>query len=149
MREKGLVHYNREYKKSGENSYRSIFSIWTSKILILKDVIEENPFNTEYFAWVDAGIAKVKGIKRILFKKTYSENKLNYLKSVNIMKYQGKLLEIPGCFLFGNKQIWNEIIPLFNHELNENKNSNYAHDEETLIHLVYQKNKNLFSGIVF
>ena len=151
MREKGLVHYKREYKRSGENAYRSIFSIWTSKILILEDLIEENPFNSEDFAWVDVGIAKVERMKRYVIRKNnnYSENQLNYLKHVNSMKYQGKLLEISGCFLFGNKKTWNEIIPLFKEELNENKHSNYAHDEETLIHLVYKKNINLFNGIVF
>lgn len=149
VREKGLVHYKREYKRSGEHSYRSIFSIWTSKILILKDVIEENPFNTEYFAWNDVGIAKVNKISRKILTNTYSGNQLSYLKDVSSMKYFGKLLEIPACFLTANKNTWNEIIPLYENELNENKRSNYAHDEETILNLVYKKNRNLFSGIKF
>lgn len=149
QREKGLVHYKREYKRSGQDCFRKIFSIWTSKILILKEIIEENPFNTEYFAWNDVGISKVQNISKKVLTDTYSGNKLYYLRDVSSMKYFGKLLQVPACFLTANKKTWNEIIPLYEKELNENKRSNYAHDEETILNLVYKKNRFIFSGIKF
>lgn len=149
IREKGLVHYKREYKRSGEDSFKKIFTIWTSKILILKDVMEENPFNTEYFAWNDVAVSKVQKLTKKIIRNNYSGNQLFYLKDVNSMKYLGKPLEIPACFLTANKKTWNEIIPLYENELNENKHSNYAHDEETILNLVYKKNRKLFFGIKF
>ena len=48
--EKGLIHYRREYKKSGEDSYRKVITVWTSKLFLVNKIIDENPFNTDYFA---------------------------------------------------------------------------------------------------
>ena len=57
--QKGLRHYNREYKQSGKDSYRKVISIWTSKVLLIHKIIQENPFQTNQFAWVDVSISRI------------------------------------------------------------------------------------------
>jgi hypothetical protein len=44
IKEKGLIHYDREYMQSGEDSFRKIFSVWSSKILLIQKIIKKKPF---------------------------------------------------------------------------------------------------------
>ena len=57
-KEKGVEHYWRDYRQSGREVYHSMLSIWLSKIPLITRAIEENPFQSEYFAWVDASLAR-------------------------------------------------------------------------------------------
>ena len=56
--EKGLIHYQREYKNGGERVFREAFTIWTSKILLVNEMMAHNHFNSDYFAWIDAGVSR-------------------------------------------------------------------------------------------
>ena len=56
--EKGLVHYNREYKLGGDMNFRKMFTVWTSKIFCLKEAITKNPFMTNNFAWCDISASR-------------------------------------------------------------------------------------------
>ena len=59
------------------------------------------------------------------------------------MKYKGNNLEIGAAFIKSNKNKFMEFIKNYINEL-ENLNENYCHDEETVMNLVYNKNKNDF-----
>lgn len=141
--EKGLRHYNRELKKSGENNCRKIFTIWTSKIFLVEEIIKMNPFNTEYFAWIDCGFDKFKKKRNIL---EINPSQFLLLPGAALTYYNEKI-NFSASLIYGNKNIWNKIIPLYQKEIVKHKDSNYGHDEETIINLVYKKNKNLFFNI--
>ena len=142
--EKGIAHYERDYLIAGENTYRKLFTIWTSKIFLVEKAIQENFFNTEFFAWVDISISRF-NYKREnwnFIEQKYSENYIYHYDGN--MKYYGKKININGSFIFGHKKKWLELVKIFKNQLTNSKNSHYAHDEETLLNLIYQKNTSLF-----
>ena len=142
-REKGLKHYNREYLKSGEDAYRGIISIWTSKVLLIEKVIELNPFNSDVFFWCDSAITKCKfNIRKI----NYNMNIINTNRSCD--KYMGKLLKHAAGLMVSSKSTWLILIELYKKKLNEIKDSNYAHDEETILYLIYKENNQLFNNTI-
>ena len=143
-KEKGLVHYQREYKKSGEDSFRKVFTVWTSKLFLVNKTIDENPFNTNYFAWIDISCSRFDRNNK-LYTKFYFPTKLFHFG--NGMKYYGVTLPINASFLIAHKNIWKKLIPLYKKQLQLSKNSKYAHDEETILYLIWKDNKNLFCDI--
>ena len=144
MNEKGLVHYQREYKKSGEDSFRKVFTVWTSKLFLVNKTIDENPFNTNYFAWIDVSASRFNRDKG-LYTQFYSSNKLFHFG--NMMKYYGETITINASFLIAHKNIWKKIIPLYEKQLQLSKNSKYTRDEETILYLIWKDNKDLFCNI--
>lgn len=145
IHEKGLVHYFREYKDSGEESFRKVFTIWTSKIFLINKVINLNPFKTDNFAWIDISAARVK-IDRKCYLQKYPRGPI-YHFGMNIMKYYGEKLPIMGFFLISHKKIWKKLIPLYEKQLELSKNSKYGHDEETILYLIWKNHYNLFCEI--
>lgn len=141
--EKGSMHYRREYIICGEDNYRKIISIWTSKLLLIKRSIELNPFNSDIFAWADMSITKRPIAINYL---KYNMNKIITNISPGCVKFKGKSLANAAGFMISSKDTWLKVIPLYEAKLEEMKNSNYAHDEETIISLVRQENKGLFSN---
>lgn len=145
--EKGLVHYNREYKESGEDSFRKVFTIWTSKLFLVESMIQENPFDTEYFAWVDISVARFNKQRENwnFMEQVYSKEHIHHYR--NIMRYFGHKLNLNASFILGHKYRLLELTALFRSQLEKSKNSNYAHDEETILHLLYEENSELFRSI--
>ena len=144
IEEKGLVHYFREYKKSGEVSFRKIFTIWTSKLFLVNKIIDENPFNTNYFAWIDISAPRFNRDTR-LYTQFYLPNKLYHFRSP--MSYYGEKISTNASFLTAHKKIWKEIIPLYEEQLQLLKNSRYGHDEETILYLIWKEHRDLFCDI--
>ena len=144
-REKGLTHYNREYMLSGEDSFRKVFSIWTSKILLVQRIIKRNPFNTEFYAWTDVSISRCKRDPNYYVKSNYDKDRLYYFPSP--LFYNAEKVEISAGFMLAHKNTWATIIRLYRLQLEASKNSNYAHDEETLLGLILRKRKELFCDI--
>lgn len=144
IHEKGLVHYNREYKKSGEDSFRKIFTIWTSKLFLINKIIGENPFNTNYFAWIDISTSRMNRNNE-LYTQNYLPNKLFHFG--NGMKYYGETMTISASFMIAHKNIWKKLIVLYEKQLQLSKNSRYGHDEETILYLIWKNNKDLFCNI--
>jgi len=146
-RQKGWIHYHREYKHSGEDSFRKVFTIWTSKIFLVQEIIKLNPFCNNYFAWMDVSSAKVNVDKELFVgSQYYLPNKI-YHFSMNLMKYYGIHLPIMGFFLMAHRNIWKKLIPLYEKQLQLSKDSKYAHDEETLLYLIWKDNQDLFCDI--
>src|SRR5579871_1407073 len=56
--EKGSVHYWRDFIGSGPQAYEKILAIWLSKVFLIHEVVQHNPFDSEQFAWVDASVAR-------------------------------------------------------------------------------------------
>jgi hypothetical protein len=140
--QKGLIHYNREYKVSGEDSYRKVITVWTSKILLVEEIMNLNPFKSDRFAWVDSSAGRF----NICFPELkYDDNR--FTCNFGNMSYKGERIKMSASFMIGKTEIWNKVVPLYKKELETTKDSNYAHDEETILYLVYKNNKNLFAQI--
>jgi len=140
--QKGLTHYFRDFVGSGQETYRKLITIWLSKILLLNEVITENIFNTPFFAWVDASIAR---IPRNFINMQINSNTLNTNRGSGNFKH---MTIINGAgFMIANKDVWLKIIPLYTQMLHAQKNSNYAHDEETILRLIYENHPNLFTQL--
>ena len=58
-----------------------------AKIEFVNETMKQNPFNTDYFAWIDFSISHVFS----------SKNYINLLNDINSMKYETRFLAIPGC----------------------------------------------------
>jgi hypothetical protein len=141
--EKGLVHFDRELK-NGDNNYKKIMSIWFSKLYLIKECIEKNYYSNENIAWCDISITKFsnKILKNTLFYELdITNNKIIIFN--NIMKYKGNQLKIGAEYVQSNRNKFIEFINKYIFEF-ENLNENYCHDEETIMNLVYNKNKENF-----
>jgi hypothetical protein len=144
LNEKGCIHYKRELKESGENSFKSVFSIWTSKIFLVDSVIDENPFNTKYFTWIDASFSRINDDKLIDLTHYISDDFL-YTRSKSGMNYKDKQVKTPCVLLCACKDMWIKIKQLYLEKLNYLRNSNYCHDEETILTEIYNSNPSLFT----
>ena len=142
--EKGLIHYHREYQKGGSQVFRDTFSIWTSKIYLIQEIIKKNPWNSEYFSWLDSSTYRMKKNPKI-FTRNYDSKYIYHL--TNPMKYYGDKIKVAGVYLLGHRNMWNLLIPKYIQKLKENQNSKYCHDEETILKLIWQENSNLFFNI--
>ena len=139
-KEKALIHYDREYKLS--NVYHEIFTIWTSKLLLIKEAIVNNPFKTTKFAWIDTGLSKFPKTMSTACAGDYTENYLYHFSGS--MKFYGEYINAIAGFLLANKSVWNKLILLYQNQLLKSQYDNYVHDEETILHLVWKNNPNMF-----
>ena len=144
--EKGLIHYRREYKKGGDMNFRKMFTVWTSKIYCISDVLKLNPFNSTYFTWCDISISRCNRDPQQLTK-IYSDMKI-HLYSTSLTRYKGHLIKNLAGFMFAHKDVWNDFLPIYSLYINKNMNSNYAHDEETLLYLICKDYPDFFKSIL-
>jgi len=127
-----------------------------SKMFLLNDVTIWNPFNTEYFMWLDAGITNT------VYEKYFTENKaldkiLPYLESFlflsypyeanteihgfdfNAMnRYAGKKVEYVcrGGLFGGKKEVINQANSLYYSLLDKSLSENYMGTEESIFTLM-------------
>ena len=146
INEKGIFHYKRDHINSSPACYRKLFTIWSSKLFLIEQTFKENLFDSDYFAWSDISISRFKEKRKNwnFMKQIYSNNYIYHFDSV--MRYYGKKLDLNASFLFGAKNVWIEFIREFKKKLDELKDTNYAHDEETIISTFY-KDLNIFKKI--
>jgi hypothetical protein len=136
---KGVVHYQREYLQSGEDSYRKVITIWTSKIGLIEKVIAENPFKTDTFAWVDVSISR---INMEFINIPFQEDRIN--TNICWANYKGERMYHSGGFMISTIDTWNRFIPIYNKKLEEIREDPYAHDDETIFHLIHKENPEIF-----
>ena len=138
---KGITHYSREYIQSGEDAYKKVISIWTSKVLLIQRIAEENPFGTSTFAWVDVSVSRFK-------RSCLQRHKKGTISTYpNGNSYMGESISNLAAYMISDISTWNLLFPLYKTELESLRHSNYAHDEETILHIIRKKNKALFSHI--
>ena len=142
-KEKGIIHYEREYLKSGCDSYQSVFSIWTSKPFLVMQAINDRFFDSRQYVWIDAGIGK----KKEWHFEDNIDTKDRIMTYGSKMLFKGEKLKRSAGVMAANKETWMKFIPLYNWQLEHSWKDNYAHDEETIISLVAEKHPNLFSSI--
>ncbi len=147
-KERAVNHYLRDYVKSGEESYMGLMAIWLSKMYLVKRATEIEPLvDRQFFAWLDANVSRFKHLRTNWDFANYAfgENSLHHYSTST--HFEGKPLSINASFLCAHRNVWPEILALFEKELIGSLNDRYAHDDETLLHRVRQKHPHLFTKI--
>ena len=145
--EKGIIHYIRDCKRAGSICYKKLFTVWSSKILLVEKIINKNQFDTKFFSWADASISilKQKVINWNFIDYDYSEKYIYHYDGA--MKYYGNKINLRAGFIFGYEKKWLDLIKLYKKQLYKLKDSNYAHDEETILNTIY-KQTDIFKKIL-
>lgn len=130
--------------------------IWNEKIFLIQKAIDLNPFNTEYFMWMDAGMCSFRHRTPppIPFPNLNKLNKLPKDKliysSTQYFTYNDKFIKgkyhlyphVSGTYLL-HKNIVNKIVDLYKKYLNLiDKNDIWT--DQVIWTLIYRDNKELF-----
>lgn len=145
--EKGLIHYKRDLMGSGEEAYKTILTVWLSKVFILNDVaIKENPFKTGAFAWVDASISRF-AVKpdTVNFVDVVLTDKIQMRGSG--MRYKGKRINFNASFILATVENWGKLSTYYAEEFSRAVDEPYPNDEETLLHKISLKHPHFFKKI--
>lgn len=144
--EKGKSHYY-ELKNCGDKVYHQILTIWTSKLFLIEKVINDNPYKTNNFAWVDVSLGKMNDKRNNWNWMTniYPENKISFYPSK--MTYYGTKLNLSAGFIYSEKNYFIKLINLYKIKLEELKDDIYGHDEETILNFIYLDKIKLFNII--
>lgn len=143
-KEKGYVHYNRDYKLSDDNTYHKIITVWTSKLFLIEKIMDLNPCKTDNFAWIDASATRFN--VRQKFYETFKQGSINAINTS--MQYNGERMFHGATIMIADSETWSWLIPLFKTKLDEVKHSRYAHDEETIMYLIYKEDPERFVKIL-
>ncbi|QPZ91610.1 hypothetical protein [Thioclava electrotropha] len=143
-REKMSMHLKRDYLLSGADAFRSMVTIWTSKLPLLADLSSSAPAGVKSVAWVDASIAKFKGSRTNwnFMRQTWPHNRVGHYASP--MFFHGAPLPLNASFLAASIELWPKVNALFLEELAKKAGDGYVHDEETIMSGVVTQNPELF-----
>lgn len=129
--------------------------IWNEKIFLIERAIKLNKFNSEYFIWIDAGIARFRlspplplvfpNINNI---NSIPKDKLIYSSSEDYdekkVKIDNYYHHISATSMMLHKNIINKIINLYKKYLDKLLDKNNIWTEQVIWTHIYKDNKNLF-----
>ncbi|MBC7146447.1 MAG: hypothetical protein H5U24_13745 [Thioclava marina] len=143
-REKMSMHLKRDYLLSGADAFRSMVTVWTSKIPLLSEFSLSAPDEVKRVAWVDASIAKFKGSRTNwnFMRQAQPDDRLSHYASP--MFFHGAPLPLNASFLSASRELWPKVNALFLEELAKRAGDGYVHDEETIMSGVVAKHPELF-----
>ncbi len=130
-----------------QQSYHTQISAVLSKVLLVKKIIQKNPFNTNYFAWIDSTVSRFKGKRKNWNFTEFKFTSKHIYHYSSFMRNYGKLQKLNGSFLLGHKSKWEDFIPIYEDELIKLKSSKYCHSDESVITSVINKHPKLFNAI--
>ncbi|UWQ16044.1 hypothetical protein K3556_15790 (plasmid) [Aliiroseovarius sp. M344] len=129
--EKGVVHYWRDFRGSGEEVFCAMLSIWLSKVF-LTSTLAQSEDEERPVAWVDASLSRFKRHRNV---KAFQQLELpcdRLSHYGNAMRYYGALLPLNASFLSANAPVWRDVEAEFSEAANRAKGMAYGHDEETI-----------------
>jgi hypothetical protein len=146
--EKGTLHFWRDYVDGGEDVYRRLVTIWTSKIpLVLHAGMGGDAESAPRYAWVDASIARFDRRRSgwRFAERPHPPQAVAHYRSV--MRFRGERLPINASLLSAPSARWPELDALFRRTLEGVLADAYAHDEETVLGLCHRRHPGLFVSI--
>ena len=133
----------------------SYYLLCMSRYIMLKSVIEENPFNSTHFAWINICIERM-GYKNVMHldealsvkRDRFSTCYIDYVPEelvVNTAEYYkwGRCGMCSGFFT-GNAEYMSKVCDLVEDKFLEYLGAGYGHADEQLFSAVYFQNKELF-----
>lgn len=147
QRDKGLIHYWRDLRQSGDETFKRVFCIWHSKIDLLHKAAADNPLAAEEFAWVDASISRFNNQRPGWDFRQVRGTPGVIRHYPNVMRKNGAELALNASFLLGDgpaiAQLHGEYEKAFAASLTED----YPNDEETVLDAVVTRRPSLFQAI--
>jgi len=146
-KEKAREHYFIDYSRGGAEAYRSMLSVWLSKVLLVSKIVDENPFGSRNFAWVDASISRFNKKRDY-----YNINRLNDAGG-RISFYRGKRgknlkkLILNASYLSGDREAWSKLLEIYKKEMAYQQYELYPNDEETVLDICCLRSPSLFRMI--
>jgi hypothetical protein len=135
---------------------RGCYQLWNSKFHFLKEVIEKNPYNSEYFVWNDIGNIRDKNI--IPFLKSYpnkekiSKDKLDIILLNGFTKVQDFFCDevhFSGSMFGGHKNTVLMICDLYYKFVQYYiVNNRFIGCDQQIISSIFVKHMNLFNPII-
>ena len=129
-----------------------------NKIFLINEVIQSNPFDSEYFMWLDAGFYHHLFPDKFLGKvfpdtekiKKLDDNKFHILSLVppsyiKLDSYMDPTVTITGSWFAGKKEPMKEMKTLFTKVVTEFLDSGAANDDQAIFAGCYMYNPDLFS----
>jgi hypothetical protein len=142
--EKGLWHYWRDFRASGAEVYRKLLAIWLSKVLLMDELARSDPFGSEYFAWVDATVARFNG-RRTNYGFVEAAGHAGTIAHYrSAMRKHGRTLSLNASFLRGDRRAWERSTALYRERLQLAVQEPYPNDEETLLDEIVRTHPDLF-----
>lgn len=147
-REKGLIHYWRDLRQSGEDTFKRVFCIWHSKIDLLHKAAQDNPFGSTEFAWVDASIARFNHQRAGWDFRQVDCTPGAIRHYPNIMRKNGRELALNASFLLGDRAAIDALHGAYEMAFAVCLGEDYPNDEETVLDLVVAQRPRLFRAII-
>ena len=145
-KEKGVIHYWRDWKRGGPAFYKDLLSIWLSKVSLVCEAIDQlgDRGQCGYFAWADVSVARFSKKRRNwdFPRVRLPDEKVSCYKSD--MQYFGGALPVSASFLGGGEAVWQELEERFLMKARGSLAAAYAHDEETILSAVYRDDPGFF-----
>lgn len=142
-------------EESNKNINRKLFTVWNSKIDMLKQAVDMNLFNTFYYAWFDIGY--IRDENKYLSDIWPDETKLKIMKDkvlFNIIGGNGKDGEmtvpedngtVSGGFIGCSKKNIYKLNTIFNNLLK--KKTDFLGNDQTQYTELFKKHKDFIRGI--
>ena len=130
--EKGMIHYWRDLKGSGESAYRDMLAIWLSKVPITTEVACSVAKSAQV-AWIDASSSRFAGQRQ---NHNFGNLELPHQKLSHYgssMRFFGARLPLNASFLSATAPVWQEIRREYLVSSEKAKAMPYGHDEETVL----------------
>jgi len=128
--------------------------IWNEKIFLIKKAVEINPFHSDFFCWVDAGICIYRTISppstpfpNVNKLNTLPKNKFIYTSSNPYNEFDvtknNYYHHISGTYIL-HKNIVNDVAELYNIYLNNLLDNNNIWTDQVILTHMYKTHKHLF-----
>lgn len=146
-KEKAREHYFIDYSRGGPEAYKSMLSVWLSKVPLMAMIMDENPFSSRSFAWVDASISRFNKKRDY-----YDIHRLNDADG-KISFYRGKRgknlkkLILNASYLSGDQEAWSSLLEIYKEEMDYQQYEVYPNDEETVLDACALRSPSLFRMI--
>lgn len=120
--------------------------IWNEKIFMVHDAAKINPFNTQFFAWIDAGICVYRDAMppSLPFQTTQflDESRFNYTSSMSLKQTTP---QFDNHHISGTYVVPAKLVPLFaNLYFNKLKALDFIETDQVVLTHLYLLNPNLF-----
>ena len=147
QKEKGLLHYWRDFMGSGPHAYQRILAIWLSKVFLVHEIAQRNPFESSQFAWVDATVARFNTRRSNWNFVTLANRSETICHYGSRMRKLGQPLSLNASFLKGDQAAWSSLLKLYVSELACAVREQYPNDEETILHNVKAAHPQMFLSV--
>jgi len=144
-REKGLAHYWRDYLDSGIDCYKSVLTIWHSKIDLLCECYAED--QRKCYSWVDASISRFESQIANLNSVILNNAGATPCLYDSLMKKNGELLECSAHYIYTPSDQLMLLKNLYDARFELMVDEAFPNDEEIVLSSIFKSNPNLINII--